>query len=52
MPSIPIVDLSPFSNTTNIDASIRQQRAKELHDAVRVNGCVRLARHGVSSELL
>jgi isopenicillin N synthase-like dioxygenase len=54
---IPIVDLSPFASTTAgantaADASLRKQRAKELHEAVRVNGCVGLAGHGVSDELL
>lgn len=48
---IPIVDLSPFASTT-ADVSLRQQRAKEMHEAVRVNGCVGLAGHGVSVELL
>jgi isopenicillin N synthase-like dioxygenase len=50
---IPIVDLSPYASTnTSGDASLRQQRAKELHDAVRVNGCVGITGHGISSELL
>ena len=54
---IPIVDLSPFSSSSDIaadanDRNIRQQRAKELHEAVRINGCVALSGHGVSSELL
>ena len=48
---IPLVDLSPFASTA-ANASLRQQRAKELHEAVRVNGCVGLAGHGISSELL
>jgi isopenicillin N synthase-like dioxygenase len=48
---IPIVDLSPFASTTT-DGNIRQQRAKELDDALRVNGCVGLSGHGVSNELL
>ncbi|PVH90423.1 putative leucoanthocyanidin dioxygenase, partial [Periconia macrospinosa] len=53
VPPIPIVDIAPFANTTNTDSNrIRQQRAEELHDALRVNGCVGLAGHGVSSELL
>jgi isopenicillin N synthase-like dioxygenase len=48
---IPVVDLSSFASTTT-DASLRQQKAKELHEAVRVNGCVGLTGHGVSDELL
>lgn len=48
---IPIVDLSPFSSSTS-DARIRMQRAKELHEAVRINGCVGISGHGVSGELL
>jgi isopenicillin N synthase-like dioxygenase len=52
MQSIPIVDFSPFASTTNTDARIRQQRSKQLHEAVRFNGCVGFVGHGVSSELL
>jgi isopenicillin N synthase-like dioxygenase len=47
---IPIVDLSPFASTA--DDSLRQQRAQELHEAVRINGCVGLSGHGVSDALL
>lgn len=50
---IPIVDLSPFDSTNApVDASFRQQRAKELHEAVRVNGYVGLTGYGFSPELL
>ena len=46
-----IVSLPPFTNTTT-DASICQQKSKELHEAMHTNGCVRLARHGANRELL
>lgn len=50
MPPIPIVDISPFAKNT--DPGLRQQRAKELHEAVRINGCAGISGHGVSDELL
>lgn len=48
---IPIIDLTPLSSTIT-DTSLRKQRARDLHKALRINGCVGLVGHGVSGELL
>ena len=49
-PSIPIVDLAPFTNDG--DDLQRQKAAQELFDACHQYGFVSITGHGVSAELL
>ena len=49
--SIPTVDLSPFTSDT-VDKNSREETAKQLAEACRLNGCVGIIGHGVRTELL